>query len=435
MGSKSIEKLKKVSRLAHQLIAPIARSAPTGGLEVISETPPIHLQMTNTSMNTVIRIGQPKPVWDGLTANGSKGFYRFWSDKIPDSITIALPDKCQTLFNWIPGRAMTMKLPDPNKLVGSMGVKTVQDPGNCWRVNVHAVEWEDSIGVSHILINPDDSILEESSRRFRSEVGRDGLVLHQIATALESLLEYVPLLEKGSNVVVSSSFSRTLLASPLIRKQSLANLVIMARLVSRRTGNPVYFVKNEKSNAKTQALKVAWSAEDSTLQKSPFYNQKVVKEMVADLRDKEWQHEWTHSGSYHSTTGEFLPYAAQTKQWFPEAGIRMNLMKFGRPTVGSLIQFITGHGWFGRHRSKFDEDFAYLCRFCNTAREDPEHLWSSCRNFDGVRHAIRQLCRDDKSSVSFNKPFVWSVTQLVRFFRDPKMANLLAGPGINQQPL
>ena len=113
--------------------------------------------------------------------------------------------------------------------------------------------------------------------------------------------------------------------------------------------------------------------------------------MVADLRDKEWQHEWTHSGSYHSTTGEFLPYAAQTKQWFPEAGIRMNLMKFGRPTVGFLIQFITGHGWFGRHRSKFDEDFPYLCRFCNTAREDPEHLWSSCRNFNGVRHAIRQL--------------------------------------------
>ena len=87
-----------------------------------------------TSMNTVLRIGQPKPVWDGLTANGSKGFYRFWSDKIPDSITRALPDKCQTLFNWIPGRAMTMKLPDPNKLMGRMGVKTVQDPENCWRV-------------------------------------------------------------------------------------------------------------------------------------------------------------------------------------------------------------------------------------------------------------------------------------------------------------
>ena len=35
----------------------------------------------------------------------------------------------------------------------------------------------------------------------------------------------------------------------------------------------------------------------------------------------------------------------------------------------------------------------------------------------------------------FTKPFVWSVTQLVRFFQDPKMANLLTGPGTQQQPL
>ena len=96
----------------------------------------------------------------------------------------------------------------------------------------------------NVLINPDDSILEETNRRYRSEVGKDGLVLHQIAAAFESLLEYIPLLEKGSNEVVGSSFSRTLLASPLIRKQSLANLVEMSILVYQRTGNPVYFVKN-----------------------------------------------------------------------------------------------------------------------------------------------------------------------------------------------
>ncbi|MCP3891424.1 MAG: hypothetical protein GY702_21550, partial [Desulfobulbaceae bacterium] len=85
VSKKSTERLKKVSRLAHLLLAPIARSAPTGGLEVISESAPIHIQMSDLSMNAVLRIGQPKPVWEGLTANGSKGFYRFWSDKIPDS--------------------------------------------------------------------------------------------------------------------------------------------------------------------------------------------------------------------------------------------------------------------------------------------------------------------------------------------------------------
>ena len=32
-------------------------------------------------------------------------------------------------------------------------------------------------------------------------------------------------------------------------------------------------------------------------------------------------------------------------------------------------------------------------------------------------------------------PFVWSVLHLVWFFRDPKMANLLTGPGTQQHPL
>ena len=65
----------------------------------------------------------------------------------------------------------------------------------------------------------------------------------------------------------------------------------------------------------------------------------------------------------------------------------------------------------------------------------PEHLWSSCRTFDGVRHAIIQDCKENDSLVSFSKPFKWSVTQLIRFFRDPKMAELLTGPGSQQNPL
>ena len=147
-----------------------------------------------------------------------------------------------------------------------------------------------------------------------------------------------------------------------------------------------------------------------------------------------WEDEWVNSGSYHSMTNHQLPYAYQTKQWFPSPCTGAGIMKFGRPTLGFFIQFFTGHGWFRRHRVKIDENSSQ-CRFCNSALEDPAHLWSSCRTFDGVRHAIRQECKKDNSIVSFSTPFVWSVTQLIRFFRDPKMAELLTGPGTQQKPL
>ena len=95
-----MKKLRRLSRLAHQLIAPIARSAPTGGLEVITGSPPIHLEMERLSMNAVLSIDSPKPAWEGITNKGSKGFYRHWTDLIPDTLTKAVPNRCRIMFNW-----------------------------------------------------------------------------------------------------------------------------------------------------------------------------------------------------------------------------------------------------------------------------------------------------------------------------------------------
>ena len=57
------------------------------------------------------------------------------------------------------------------------------------------------------------------------------------------------------------------------------------------------------------------------------------------------------------------------------------------------------------------------------ASNDPNHLWSSCRNFNEVKYELH-LYKDDKSRVLFDKPIVWPVTQLV-----PTMDQMLAGPG------
>ena len=47
----------------------------------------------------------------------------------------------------------------------------------------------------------------------------------------------------GSNVVINSIFSRAMLASPLICKKSVTNLVIKTRQVKKVTENPQYFIK------------------------------------------------------------------------------------------------------------------------------------------------------------------------------------------------
>ena len=148
-----------------------------------------------------------------------------------------------------------------------------------------------------------------------------------------------------------------------------------------------------------------------------------------------WQEEWSNWSNYWSSTENCSqPYAAQTKLWIPNVDANRELTKFGRPTLGELIQFITGHGWFRRHRSKID-GVPITCRFCKSAAtEDPAHIWSNCRSFEQTRLAIRQEC-EKETDVSFNIPFVWTVKHVIQLIRVPILADVLTGPGIDQPPM
>ena len=192
---------------------------------MITGSPPIYLEMQKISMSTILRIERPKPAWEGRMENGTKGFYKVWTEKIPSCISKVALDRCQVLFNWIPGDSMTIRKPDPQNRVGKMGVKTAEHPDKCWRINVAIKEWDEAIGIAHILICPENNILEESTKKLRPEVGAEASILYQISAALDSLLEDVTLLINGSSVVVSSGLVRELLASPIIRRKSIAELI------------------------------------------------------------------------------------------------------------------------------------------------------------------------------------------------------------------
>ena len=338
------------------------------------------------------------------------------------------------LTNWVPGASATMRPPHPMKGSNIRGARSAATPEGCWRVNVANKDWDDSIGVAWTLTCPDNSLLKVTSRRYRKEVGSEPILTQEIANSLDYLLEHAETLKAGSHVVVCSDLVRTALASPLICQAALANLVIKTRQVASRTGNPVYFSKNPHSRAKAHVVTCLENSREANLSPSPFSDPTVVKQVLLKWRDRRWQKEWSNNGKYFSSTSRTLPYAAQTKIWLPTARSEAGITTFGRPTVGELIQFLTGHGWFRRHRFKIDGGPSQ-CRFCDNEVEDPEHLWSSCEPLEGVRQAIQDECIKDGTSVSFTPPYIWSVGHLIQFLRSDSMAELLAGPRVQQTPL
>ena len=87
---------------------------------------------------------------------------------------------------------------------------------------------------------------------------------------------------------------RKLLATSIIYKKSLADLVIKSRLIRQRTGNPVYFVKNDKRKGKDHVRELTWNAREVRLSPSPFYTQKVTRKLIQTYRDILWEDEWVN---------------------------------------------------------------------------------------------------------------------------------------------
>ena len=107
-----------------------------------------------------------------------------------------------------------------------------------------------------------------------------------------------------------------------------------------------------------------------------------------------WNARWH---SIKNKKGE--PEAVQTKVWIPNVISRPDLLNLGRITLGSIIQFITGHNHLLRHKRYYliNPELDLTCRLCGTvgSKEDSIHIWSRCPNslIRAVRNKAIALCR------------------------------------------
>ena len=75
--------------------------------------------------------------------------------------------------------------------------------------------------------------------------------------------------------------------------------MIKSRQISQRSGNPVYFVKNDKSKAERHVIELTLNARELNLSPSPFYSPKSARKLIQCVGDNLWQDEWDHNGGSH----------------------------------------------------------------------------------------------------------------------------------------
>ena len=76
------------------MTAPMHKSIPTSGLKALLGVEPLDILAKNHSISNNMRIGQPKPYWDGTTlyANGNVynnrvGFYTHWDQLVSKTLS------------------------------------------------------------------------------------------------------------------------------------------------------------------------------------------------------------------------------------------------------------------------------------------------------------------------------------------------------------
>ena len=85
--------------------------------------------------------------------------------------------------------------------------------------------------------------------------------------------------------------------------------------------------------------------------------------------DKVWREEWGKTEGHR-----------QTKFWLsgPDSNLANILIRMNRKSLGSCLQFFTGHGWWKRHLNLAKLDNDSECRLCMEEDETPMHLYNDC---------------------------------------------------------
>ena len=93
------------------------------------------------------------------------------------------------------------------------------------------------------------------------------------------------------------------------------------------------------------------------------------------------------------------------------------ILNLGRVEFGKIVQVITGHNWFARHRARLGEvQTEGICRLCGTDDEETAHLFWKCPTL-----AQEQALFSDKSK----EGFPWTVDSILWFLQTPQIQRLV----------
>ena len=404
-----ITKLDRLNRLCCLSLAPIKKSSPTTGLEIIYNLLPLDLHVQKIALSTRIRIqNQIQPSWDGIGSKLGKSGHLL---------------QCSKNLNL-----MGIANPPPDKLTTE----------KCWDENFKVLDFDlhkndtfESKDVRNVYIYTDGSKVKDSSG-YGFHIKRGNLPtidchshLGKIATVFQAeivaITNAVKSLKKQHklNVTIRSDSQAAILAikSNTIKSKVVKECRSSLNHLGKDNNVTLQWIKshaghegNEMAdkNAKKGAEEEGFGPEPFLPVPESYSKQNLNLAMI-----KIWQKRWDSNPEF----------CKQTKLWFkkPSSKFISFIKKESRQVTGKMVQFITGHCNLLKHQFRIGKNNKSYCRLCKQKDklETPWHLVTECKELKNIREKLFQ------GQVLHS--FSWSPQVLLRFCKESSIWSLLDG--------
>ena len=396
--------LNRLNRLASLLIANVAPSTPTKGMEIIYDLMPLDILIEKRASEIMARINhQIQPTWDGIGKGKEKGFITKWRSKAAEicnniTKTDRIPKKLVKEKNF------KVHTPDDGRIKEkeALGIISYTDGSvlnNKTGCGVHTV-LEDRV------IYNGNFYLGNTTTVFQAEVTA-------IAKSAQKLLD-----QGWENQTITfysdSQASLAALDKLSVKSDTVEKCLNVLNALGKK--NKVH-LKWVKAHVGIHGNEVAdfLAKRGSSLGDGPTDELLTPKVKQTNEINNYFLKKWSKSWKDYNQ-------ARQTKIWFPTPNCKksLQLLKMGRKNLSRLVQFLTGHNKLKRHKNiQNGVDNPQSCRLCEEEEESSFHVIAECPATQFYRRNIFQ------NNTALPNPPDWTVSQVDRFLKESPIGTML----------